>query len=88
MVDDVGLLCDNGDEEDAAAGEEVFVVEVLPYGVVAAGGGGVEEELGGAVPEDFVRWELEEDFRVDSHLEGFDGDALPPWECGGEGDGV
>lgn len=88
LVDDVGLVGDDGDEEDAAAGEEVFVVEVLPHGVVAAGVGGVEEELGAVVLEDSVGRELEENFGVDPHLEGFDGDAFPVGEGGGEGYGV
>ena len=86
VVDDVGLVGDDGDEEDAAAGEEVGEIEVLPDGVVAPGRRGVEEELRGIVPEGFVGWELEEDLGVDSHLEGLDGDLLPTWELRGECD--
>ena len=86
VVDDVGLVGDDGDEEDAAAGEEVGEIEVLPDRVVAPGRRSVEEELGGIVPEGFVGWELEEDLGVDSHLEGLDGDLLPTWEFGRECD--
>ena len=85
-VDDDGLVGDDGNEEDAAAGEEAFVVEGLPDGVIPTHRGGVEEEFGGGVPEDFVGGKLEEDFGVSGHLEGFDGDALPVGKGRGECD--
>lgn len=34
------------------------------------------------VPEDLLRWKLEEDLGVDSQLESLDGDLLPVWELG------
>ena len=88
VVDDVGFVGDDSDEEDAAAGEEVCVIEILPDGVVPALTVGVEEELRGVVPENFVGRELEEDFGVDAHLESLDGGFLPVGEGRREGDVV
>ena len=66
--DDVGLGGDDGDEQDARAGEEAGPVEGLEDWVVAALVRiGVEEELRRCVPEDLVGWELHEDFRVGAH---------------------
>ena len=87
--DGVGLGLDDGDEDDAGAGEEAGRVEGLEDGVVAAGVGvGVEEELVGLVPEDLGGGELEEDFGVGAHGEGFDAFLFPVRERGGECDGV
>ena len=76
----VGLLIDDGDEDDGGAGEETRGVEGLPDRVVAARGRvSVEEELRALGPEGVGK--LEKDFRVCAHLEGVDSFALPWWEC-------
>ena len=62
------------------------MVEGLPDRVVAAARRGVEKELGGFVPKDLVGRELEEDLRVDAHLEGLDRFGLPGGEGWGKGD--
>ena len=54
----VGLVCHDGHDEDAAAGEELGDIERLGNGVVAAGWGGVEEVLVVGLPEDLVGREL------------------------------
>ena len=80
-------VLDDGYEDDARAREEAGAVDGLEDRVVAAlVGVGVEEELGGGVPEDFVGRELQEDFGVGSHGEGFDAFLFPV--RGGEGYGV
>ena len=57
----IGLIGDDGDEEDPGAGEEAWTVKGLEDGVVAAFDGvRVEEELSGGVPEHLVRGELKE----------------------------
>ena len=76
------LVLQDGGEDDAGPGQEAGSVEGLPDGVVAAFGRvGVEEELGRPVPEDAVRWELQEDFGVAAHREGCDAFLFP----GGKG---
>ena len=82
VVDHIGLICDHGDEKDAAAGEKAWQIQILPYGVVASGRRCVEEVLRGIVPKDLVWWKLEEDLGVDSQLESLDGDFLPMWKFG------
>ena len=82
VVDDVRLICDHSDEKDAAAGDKVWEIQILPYGVVASGWRCIEEKFRRIVPKDLVRWKLEEDLGVDSHLEGLDGDLLPVREFG------
>lgn len=87
---DEGFGGDDGDEEEAGAGEEGRVGERLPQRIVAAfERRGVEEVFGVVGPELRRRGEVElqEDFGVDAHVELGDGGLLPGGERRVEGHG-
>lgn len=88
-LNDVGLRGHNRNENDARSFEESWSVKRLPDGIVSSlQRVCVQEKLRVAVPEDFVRRELEEDFGVGCHLEGLDAFLLPSWELRREFDSV
>ena len=82
----VGLVLDDGDEEDSGPGKERGGVEGLEERVVAPRVRVcVEEELRGGGPEYGRGGELQEDFRVGAHRHAADCGGFPARERGGEG---
>ena len=81
----VGLVVDDGNEENPRPFQETGPVKGLPEWVVTpCVRVGVEEELRVSVPEDFVGGELEKDFGVGAHVHGIDCGSFPWWEGWGE----